>query len=268
MTSQWERLLKNQGTWLGSFTRFNPDGKLISDIPTTVSLKGGNGGDTMRQTVRKMPADQPPEEQVYEYNSLGRSVLFFEDGAFSQGSIQWAPFSQFGAELGFIQGDRRLRLVQLYNRDRALEHITLIREQQEGTNAPERSPLTVEQLYGTWEGEAVTIYPDLQPQSVMPTQLTIKAIDNHQIQQSITMGDRAPFTSTGILDGHCIRFGRAQTLQVTLLPGGASSNCPVAIQPRQPFFLEAGWLWERDRRQRIIRSYNAQGAWTSLTLVS
>ncbi|MGD1897244.1 MAG: hypothetical protein ACFB16_09880, partial [Phormidesmis sp.] len=33
-------------------------------------------------------------------------------------------------------------------------------------------------------------------------------------------------------------------------------------------FLEVGWLIDRHTRQRLIRRYDAEGAWVSLTLVT
>ncbi|MGH2415734.1 MAG: DUF3598 family protein, partial [Microcystaceae cyanobacterium] len=40
MSAQWQYLLKNLGEWQGSFTRFSPQGLLIEDTPTVVSLEG------------------------------------------------------------------------------------------------------------------------------------------------------------------------------------------------------------------------------------
>src|SRR4028118_1487371 len=111
MPSQWERLLKNLGEWQGSFTRFSPQGEQLEDTPTVVSLEGLNDNQTIRQIVHRLPPDQPVEEKVLEYSSLSRSILFFENGAFSQGTIQWAPFSECGAELGLIEGRSEERRV-------------------------------------------------------------------------------------------------------------------------------------------------------------
>jgi hypothetical protein len=55
---------------------------------------------------------------------------------------------------------------------------------------------------------------------------------------------------------------------VLLLPDGASATCPLTLTPRQSFFLEVGWLITPTQRQRLIRRYNAQGGWESLTLVT
>src|SRR4028119_253542 len=157
MRSQWDCLLQNLGEWQGSFTRFSPQGEQLEDTPTVVSLEGLNDHQTIRQIIRRLPPGQPVDEKVLEYSSLGRNTLFLENGAFSQGSIQWGPFAEFGAELGLIEGNRRLRLVQLFDKDSQLAQLTLIREKLADTEAPERPPLTLEQLLGEWQGEAVTI---------------------------------------------------------------------------------------------------------------
>ncbi len=146
MRTQWECLLQNLGEWQGSFTRFSPQGEQLEDIPTVVSFEGLNDNQMMRQIVRRLPPNQPVEETVLEYSSLGRQILFFENGAFSQGSIQLGPYAEFGAELGLIDGDRRLRLVQLFDESGQLDRLTLIREKLAGTTAAERPPLTVDDL--------------------------------------------------------------------------------------------------------------------------
>ncbi|WP_263971180.1 DUF3598 family protein [Leptolyngbya sp. PCC 6406] len=267
MTSQWDRLLENAGTWVGSFTQLSSLGAVIADTPSVVALIPQDDGKAMRQEIHKQPPGQPPTERVLEYASLNRSILFFEGGAFSQGSIQWGPFSEFGAELGLIAEPHRLRLVQLFNRDRQLQ-ITLIREHRQGTDPSQRPPLTVAQLVGTWRGEAVTLYADLSPCDRTATELTLVQEGQH-LHQTLHFGDGPPFTSTGTIEGDRIVFtGGPQTLQVLLLPDGASATCPIAIEPRQPLFLEVGWLITPHLRQRMIRRYNAQGAWVSLTLVT
>src|SRR5689334_3333436 len=113
MKSQWESLLQNLGEWQGSFTRFSPQGNLLEDIKSVVSLEGLNENKTIRQIVRR----EGQEDLVLEYSSLARTTLFFENGAFSQGSIQLAPFTEFGAELGLIHENCRLRLVQLFDKN-------------------------------------------------------------------------------------------------------------------------------------------------------
>ncbi|MDX2239500.1 MAG: DUF3598 family protein [Leptolyngbyaceae cyanobacterium bins.302] len=274
MRSQWECLLQNLGEWQGSFTRLSAQGDAVSDTPTIVALEGLNQNQTIRQTIRRLTT--PPEETVLEYSSLGRGVLFLETGAFSQGSIQFGPFSEFGAELGLIEtgatnlaGDRRLRLVQLFNKESQLHQLTLIREQRANSSAKERSPLTIQALLGTWQGEATTVYPDWQTPTTDSTLLQIQLDSDTRLTQTLTLGNGYVIQSTAAIEGSILRFNQgSQSVQVLLLPDGASSTCPTQIKSGQPFFLEVGWLLQPNLRQRLIRSYSDRGEWTSLTLVT
>uniref|UniRef100_A0A832H072 DUF3598 family protein n=1 Tax=Oscillatoriales cyanobacterium SpSt-402 TaxID=2282168 RepID=A0A832H072_9CYAN len=274
MKSQWDCLLQNLGEWHGSFTRLSPQGELIEDTPTVVVLEGLNNNQTIRQTIRRLTS--PPDEKVLEYSSLGRGVLFLETGAFSQGSIQFGPFSEFGAELGLLEtredntsSDRRLRLVQLYNRESQLHQITLIRESRADTNAAERPPLMVADLLGTWQGNAITVYPDWQNPTTSETTLQIEKWGDRLMQQLKIGASGQTITSSAEISGSVLRFTQGtQAVQVLLLPDGGSSTCPTHIKTGQPFFLELGWLLQPNLRQRLIRSYSDKGEWISLTLVT
>lgn len=267
LLGQWDCLLKNLGQWHGSFTRLSPKGELLSDTPTVVSLMGLNHNQTVRQEIHRFPLGEPPQQQVLEYQSLARSVLFFDNGAFSQGSIQWGPFAEFGAELGLIEGDRRLRLVQLFQGDGHLQQLTLIREKREGSVTPDRCDLSVDQLFGEWIGEAVTIYPDWRSPQVYSTCLKVEPLNSQQILQQLVFGTTA-ITSTAILQDNRLYFDHQDSkVQLLMLPDGASSACPVQIKPGSAFFLEVGWLLQPDWRHRLIRRYDQTGAWVSLTLL-
>lgn len=266
-SSQWARLLKNQGVWAGSFTQISPAGQVLGDMPSEVSLTPLAEGNTMRQIVRKMPPGQPTSELVLEYSSLGRGVLFCETGAFSQGSIQRSPVSEFGAELGLIHCSDRLRLAFVFPKQPALGSLTLIREYLQGSKN-QRPALTVDQLVGTWEGEAETVFPDLQPPRTVATQLTVRQQADGTVAQTLNF-DRLTVETQGQIDGSTLRFSQgSQPVTVLLLPGGGSASFPTEIQSGQPFFLEAGWLISPTLRQRLIRAYSAQGSWESLTLVT
>lgn len=268
MASQWECLLKNLGEWQGSFTRLSPQGGLLEDTPSVTILEGLNNNQTIRQTIRRLPPNQPVDEKVLEYSSLARSVLFLENGAFSQGSIQLGPFSEFGAELGLIHGNRRLRLVQLFNRDSQLEGITLIREQLKGTETPERPLLTLDQLIGEWQGEAVTLYSDYRTPDTYNTTLKVAYQDTDHLVQQLSFGNRT-ITSTAKINGSILNFEQSSpVVQVLLLPDGVSSNCPLQLMAGKAFVLEVGWLLQPELRQRMVRSYSDKGEWVSLTLVT
>lgn len=273
MRSQWECLLQNLGEWQGSFTQFSPQGELIEDTPTVVSFEALNNDQTMRQIVRRFPANQPQDEKILEYSSLGRGILFFENGAFSNGSIQFAPFSEFGTELGLIDDKRRLRLVQMFDQSGQFDRITLIREKLAGTTAPERPPLKLDDLVGEWQGEAVTIYPDWRSPDKYPTQLQIVKNSNNQIttQQLIIVDGNSTrqINSTARIEGSILYFDNSSpVIQIMLLPDGASSTCPQQLIAGKAFFLEVGWLLQPNLRQRLMRRYDNKGGWSSLTLIT
>lgn len=273
LASQWDNFLLNLGVWQGSFTRISPQGEIQSDTPTVVRLEGLDNNRTVKQVVERFPqnTDEIPPPLVLQYSSLNRSILFFNNGAFSTGSMQFGPFSEFGAEFGFIVGDRRLRLVELFDRNANFASMTLIREYRENTNTPERPPLTLDQLLGDWEGEAVTIYPDWRSPDVSSTRLSLRRQgDNLSTSLSIEMSaENFSFTSTTEIQGSRLLFNQgSMPMQILLLPDGASCNTPLSIPMRQPFFLEAGWLLDDRRRQRLIRRYDDRGGWDSLTLVT
>ena len=267
MLSQWDCFLKNLGEWHGSFTRISPLGEEIEDTSTIVTLEGRDNNQSVHQVVRYFPHNEPPRDLVLDYKNLNRTILFFDNGAFSQGSTQWSSYGQFGGEFGLIEGDRRLRMVLLYD-GKKIERIVLIREKLPQSNTPERPPLTVEQLIGEWQGQAVTIYPDFRTPDTYSTRLKVERKDNHSIEQQLSFGTRI-ITSSATIEGSRLLFKESSLpIQVLLLPDGASCNCPEEIKLGQPFVLELGWLLTANRRQRIVRSYDDKGAWVNCTLVT
>lgn len=198
---------------------------------------------------------------------MGKQAIFFDTGAFSKGSLQLAPFSEFGAEYGFVAENRRLRFVQLYDRQGYLSSLTLIREFRSGTDAWERPALTVAQLLGQWQGNACTVYADWQPSDTCTTHLTITDLGDGRLEKQLSFGDRS-LTSTARIAGNSLHFDEGLTpRKVLFLPDGTSSNTPLHVTHRQPFFVEVGWLVTNTERQRLIRSYNDKGEWVSATHV-
>lgn len=278
MRSQWECMLQNLGEWHGSYSRFSKEGDLLEDTPSIVSIEGLKDNQTIRQTVRHLPprtsgaAAVEVQAQVLEYSSLGEDILFFENGAFSQGSIQVTPGSEFGAELELIDGDRRLRVIQLFGQTGCLDKLILIRERRASFPTAERPPLTVDNLLGEWHGEAVKIYASGRSPDTYPTSLRFDKNREGQLTQQIAINQGAEthnIQSTARTEGSCLYFdGGPQPYQVMLLPDGASSSFPQQVKEVGRLFLEVGWLLQPDLRQRLIRSYNDHGEWLSLTLVT
>ncbi|MHC0062109.1 DUF3598 family protein [Nostoc sp. UIC 10890] len=265
MKSQWECFLQNLGVWEGSFSNFSPQGTLLNDTPSRLSLEGLNNNQTVRLTLCRSGRD----DLVKEYSSLGRSLLFFENGSFSEGLIQLGPFSEFGAEVALVHENRRLRLVKLFDNTGQLKELILIREHLAGTPAAERPPLQINDLLGEWQGQAVTIYPDWRSPDTYSTTLKLQLDDTGRLIQSTSFAERT-INSTATIKGPIVLFDQdpEKQVQVLLLPDGASATSPLKVQLRQPFFLEVGWLIQPNLRQRMIRSYNEKGEWVSLTLVT
>ncbi|WP_323216744.1 DUF3598 family protein [Pseudanabaena sp. CCNP1317] len=278
MRSQWECLLQNLGCWQGSFTRLSTKGEILEDIPSETSLELKADNQTIRQVVRRF-YDGQPQDLVLEYRSLNKSTTFFENGAFSQGSLQFAPYTEFGAELGLIYGDRRLRLVTLYDKASQLDRLTFIREHLPNSTTPERQTLTLNDLLGKWEGEAITIAADWLEPEVISTVTEWQQEGDHvimslqmQTPQMQTPISTKTITSIAKIDPHnpqILNFDQdTLPIQTLFLPDGASITCPVEIATRQPFRLSLSWLIEPNLHQRMIRTYAPKGGWTSLTLVT
>lgn len=268
MSEKWENFLKNLGEWRGAFTQFSLEGNQLGSTPSIINLEGFERNQAVRFRVRRFAEggyDTPPtKDYQQEYRTLGRQMLVFETGAFSKGTLQVAPFSEFGAEYGFVSGDRRLRLVQLYDRQGAFQGLTLIREFRAGSNARERSPLTVEQLLGVWEGQARTQYADAREPTHHSTRVELSWKGDRQLLQVLEYAGRT-HTSIAKVEGKQIWFEDSPTRVVVMLPDGASSTILRELKSNQAFSVEAGWLLDATERQRVIRHYDDQGAWFSST---
>jgi Domain of unknown function (DUF3598) len=265
MRNQWESFLQNLNVWVGSFTQFSPEGEQLEDRSSRLTLEGLDNNQSARLTLQR----EGLKDLVLEFSTLSRSTLFFENGAFSQGTIQFAPFAEFGAEFGLIHQNRRLRLVQMFNNDGNLRSLTLIREHREGTDKAERPPLTVEALLGEWQGETITLFTDLRNPITSTSKMKLHLNSEGCLVQNLSFNNQN-ITSTAKINGSVLEFdGNPENpVHVLMLPDGASATFPAKLQPRQPLFLETGWLIEPNWRQRMIRSYSDKGEWVSLSLVT
>jgi len=265
-SKQWQNCLLHLGDWRGSFTEISPQTQILKDTPTLVTLHGADQNRRILQTVQRFPIDgSPPTQLNLEYTTLSRGLMFFDNGAFSLGSMQYAPFTKFGAEFGFIAGDRRLRFVEMFDENGQFSSLTLIREHRDGVPMVERPALTIEQLLGTWEGEVITLFPDWREPTRQTSRLQIDRIGD-RIHQDLQT-DGLHIRSEARLQGQTLRFAGASGVEtiVNLLPDGGSCHVPISIPRGKPFCLEAGWLVEPDLRLRLIRFYDQLGGWTTLT---
>ncbi|MGK7941791.1 MAG: DUF3598 family protein [Crocosphaera sp.] len=268
--NNWQNFLKNLGEWRGSFTKISPQGDILDSTLSIINLEALEDNKLVKFRLRRFPGNSyqetPTQDYEQDYRTLGKQLIFFDTGTFSKGSLQLAPFSEFGSEFGFIKGDRRLRCVLLYNRQNDFSHITLIREFRKDSHAQEHPTLTLEQLLGKWQGTAYTAYPDFRPMDKFETTLEVQKVDNHTIQQQLSFAGKT-ITSKGKIKDNKIVFNGERPRQILLLPDGTSTNNPLKLELRKPCFLEVGWLVNERERQRLIRNYDATGAWIRSTLV-
>jgi Domain of unknown function (DUF3598) len=269
MENNWENFLRNLGEWHGSFTSVSLKGELLESTPSILTLEGFENNKLVRFRLRRFDSADYSEPALsdysQEYRFLGRQAIFFETGAFSKGTMQVAPSSEFGAEYGFVAENRRLRFVQLYDKQGDLNHLILIREFRVNTNASERLPLTVEQLLGQWQGKACTAYSEWQPSETHDTFSEFKDIGGGYFQQHLSIGSLT-HTSTVRTEGNTLHIeSELCPRKILLLPDGCAIDSPLHITHRQPFYVELTWLVQENERQRLIRNYNEKGEWISAT---
>jgi len=258
MGSQWDNFLQNLGTWEGSFTSVDAQGRLLESTLSVLSLVQGEEERLVHFGLRRYGngLEAPPTREIsQEYRSLGKQVVFFDSGSFCKGSLQVAPGSAFGAEFGFVAGDRRHRLVQLHSPEGSFESLVLIREVRAGSGAQERPTLEADHLIGSWSGEAATISADWPEADLSPCRLAIQQDGNANLAITTQIG--AVQESSGM--------GGERLL---LLPDSGYCLAPLQVSHRQAFTVEAGWLPTPGRLERLIRRYDASGAWISATWIS
>lgn len=267
MNTNWENFLQNLGEWRGSFTTFSAAGEILSNTESILNLAASEENKLVKFRVRRYGAagysSAPITDFTEEYRTIGRQNIFFDTGAFSKGTIQISPVSDFAAEYGFVAKDRRLRFVQLFDMERKFSKVVLIREFLADTEPVEQPPLTVDQLIGRWIGQATTAYADLRNPEMFETCLEIQIIGSDQLQQTLTFGDRS-ISSTALITENKLIFADTNR-EILLLPDGGSSNVPLQVNSRTAVFVEAGWLVTDTDRQRILRNYNDKGEWVSST---
>jgi Domain of unknown function (DUF3598) len=271
MNSNWDNFLQNLGEWHGSFTTFSAAGEIVSDTKSILNLVAAEENKLVKFRVRRYGGGDysaaPTTDFTEEYRTIGRQNVFFDTGAFSKGTIQISPVSDFAAEYGFVAKNRRLRFVQLFDMERCFSSVVLIREFLADTEPVEQPLLTVDRLVGRWVGQATTAYADLRNPEITETCLEIQRIGSEKLQQTLTFGDRSISSTaliTGLIPEQKLIFADTNR-EILLLPDGGSSNVPLQVNSRTPVFVEAGWLVTDTERQRILRNYNDKGEWVSST---
>lgn len=272
MKSQWECVLQNIGEWQGSFSRLSPTGEQIEDIPSLISLTGVDDNRSIHLSLTRHYPDADgmlqPQEMAFDFSEPSAGAIFFETGAFSEGSPYLRLGAPGGAEFAFKHEDRRLRSIPQYDANGSLFRLTLIREGRVGTNTPERPPLDLAGWLGNWHGEAVTLYPSSTQVDRASTRQTVVLSDDRTVTLSQTIGSQVT-EATYTIDSQVDRTRLTnQSNQVLCLPDSAYVLCPTQIESGVQIPLEVGWSIEPNLRQRLIRTYTDRGEWLSLTFIT
>lgn len=164
MSSQWDDLLRNCGEWRGSFDTMNPALQLIKHQPSLLTLEPAPSGVPIQLTLllwpegvgsspHQMPSGEPEKRIVQSFTRLDPDMGVFSTGSFSRGTLYRSNWTKLYAEFGFLHGQRRHRLVLLWDGAGQLDRIVLIREFLEGSSALECPALQADHLIGDWNCE-------------------------------------------------------------------------------------------------------------------
>lgn len=283
---QWPCIQQNIGTWHGAFVEFSPEGQQVKETPSVLTLKETEPGKTMQLTLERTPPGGTTNvvQQSFHHPGPAPYVLFFESGAFSQGTPQWSSFGQFGAEFSLKVGDRRVRYVVMYESTQhytsKIKYVTLICETQTGSTEFTESVPTEKSFMGDWSGTANVLHATMAPPTTGTSQWQLSRAQNNDLTLTCSeqleggleslelVSDRqSPLSSATclVLKG---REEKAITYQLMLLPKGAYCLLPQEIQKETEFRIEVGWLGANGSRERLIRYYDTRGSWMKSALLS
>jgi hypothetical protein len=260
MKNQIQCLAMHLGRWEGVFTDFSPDAEFLGEKESVILFEEPEPN-MIRQTNRYPGC----ADKVWEYRHLSGGLQFFEDGSFSNGRVQLAPFSAFATEQGFLYGDYKARMVHLFDSEGKASAITTIQEVRGSYQQPISIPNPLENLLGIWKGEALVLFPDWSRPEKFESELVLKKVGVRVHRQS-KIGVHTVCES-GTYEDDSVNF---DGYRMVFYPGNL-----LAISPWQlPFFssdksfsIEIGWFIESRAALRIIRHYDPKGSWQKTVLI-
>ncbi len=159
---EWELLQRNVGEWRGWFDSMDGSLQRIKSQPSLLMLEPAPSGVPLHLTLllwpegeglsspHQTPAGEPEKRIVQSFVRLDPDMGVFGTGSFSRGTLYRSTWTNLYAEFGFLHGQRRHRLVLLWDGAGQLDRIVLIREFLAGSSAVECPPLEADQLIGDW----------------------------------------------------------------------------------------------------------------------
>jgi Domain of unknown function (DUF3598) len=260
MKNQMQCLAMHLGQWEGVFTNFSPDATFLSQKESVILFEEPEPK-VIRQTNRYPGCT----DRVWEYRDLSRGLQFFEDGSFSNGRGQLAPFSDFATEQGFLHGDRKARIVHLFDTEGKASSVTTIQEVRGSYHQPISIDNPLKTLVGTWRGEALVLSPNWPEPEKLESVCTLEK-DGMQVHRQSRIGvDTVGWNGTD-KDGY-VDF---DSYSMVFYPGNLWAVSPgqlPVLSTDKSFSIEIGWFIEPRACLRMIRHYDATGAWQKTTLI-
>ena len=160
MSSQWDDLLRNVGEWRGWFDSMDGSLQCTKRQPSLLTLEPSASGVPLHLTLLlwpecsgsplQTPEGEPEKRIVQSFMRVDPDMEVFGTGSFSRGTLYRSNWATLYAEFGFLHGQRRHRLVLLWDGSGQLARIVLIREFLVGSSAVECPALQADHLIGNW----------------------------------------------------------------------------------------------------------------------
>ena len=159
---EWELLLLNVGEWRGWFDSMDRLLQRTKRQRSQLTLQPAPSGVPLNLTLllwpeedgssspHKTPDGEPEKRIVQSFVRVDPDMGVFGTGSFSRGTLYRSTWTKLYAEFGFLHGQRRHRLVLLWDGSGQLERVVLIREFLAGSSAEECPPLEADHLIGDW----------------------------------------------------------------------------------------------------------------------
>lgn len=235
--------------WHGIWTRYSPEGEVMESFQSLRSFRSNQEQTEITQFNRYIYSDGKTEEKNWQWNKFSNKPdgLFhatfpsMRSFFFEQGAATWMPTelktdSGFIIELLFRHQELRPSIAIIYDQSKILRRTASIREDATGFPSKHWSTdlnlLPDRNIGGNWQGTSITMTPDLNVSSPVPTQLHFPIPGN----------------------------------ETFFFPDGISLSCPGKVTIGADITIAANWLVTPSQLQQLIVKYDNVGAFASLTL--
>ena len=283
MEGRFESICRNEGSWEGVWTYYRapaPDQPtpLVTNERRSTLIFERLGPDRARQTNRYHGQgelvweyeDTPDGLKWYEVRGEERkpgdpnfiaAVRAFEgEISFTSGYLQLMDTLPFVSEQGIAEGDRKRRGMVMCDASGNVVTLIAIRETRGGALTEEDHAVsTLDDVLGEWTGEGRVLPADGSPESRVPARLVLRQ-DGDEVLVESTVAD-SETRDTGTAAGASVRMSNGRRL--VFLPGRVLLGYPeqVPTSGDRSFTVELWWLPEPTRLRRMVRQYDANGAW-------